>query len=515
MILKRAVKEFLAKPRHDFRKSKKLTALELEGMLQGSAKRLPLWPKLKHHQRVCFVLGATYRTFAFFCDTGTGKTVISIALADHFKREGVAQSSLVLVRRRANTGEWVREIEKHAPSMSYCVLEHSSNTKWETLAANPKATMVITTYGGLVRMVCNKQENRKGKMKLRPDRVLVRQLCERFQGLYLDESTEIGSARKNLAFRICRYMMKTTPVRFCLSGTPFGRDPTPLWGQMYLVDKGDTLGPTLGLFRAVFFRSKINYWGGFEHTFNKKMKATLHQILAHRSIRYEADQADLPRVVRQRKMIALPEDTDAYFQRLRRELKQARGNVVEIRNTFLRMRQLSSGFIGYRDDETGERAQFEFPYNPKLDMLLSLLESIREDRKVIVYHEFIYSGRVMSEELTALKIPYLLVNGATKDPTKEIRTFNTSPKHRVLLLNNSMVMGLNVQVAQYGIYYESPVSAMIRKQSERRVERQYSAHSKVFLMDLVVSGTADERILEFHKEGKQLLKAIIDGTTEL
>jgi SNF2 family DNA or RNA helicase len=78
-----------------------------------------------------------------------------------------------------------------------------------------------------------------------------------------------------------------------------------------------------------------------------------------------------------------------------------------------------------------------------------------------------------------------------------------------------MVLGLNVQVAQYGIYYESPVSAMIRKQSERRIERQYSEHSRVFLMDLVVAGTVDERILAFHKEGKELLKSIIDGTTVL
>jgi hypothetical protein len=50
-----------------------------------------------------------------------------------------------------------------------------------------------------------------------------------------------------------------------------------------------------------------------------------------------------------------------------------------------------------------------------------------------------------------------------------------------------------------------------RKQLIRRFERQYSPHTRIFLYDLVVAGTMDQRILAFYKAGLNLFDAIIRG----
>jgi len=513
LIKKRIIKEFLGRKREDWREAKTWSDDAIERRRALLPVLPPMWSRLKRHQRVCLLIGAELKRFAFFLDTGCGKTVLSIALARFFRKAGVAKRCLILVPRRANTGEWVREIKKHAPGTSWCVLKGSSTHKWERLE-HTKALLVITTYAGLTRMVCAKGVNRRGKNKMMPVPKLVRKLATSFDALFMDESTEVKNKAK-LPYRICRQIAKRAPATFALSGTPFGRDPSDLWGQMSLVDAGASLGETLGLFRAAFFNAKPDFWGRETYTFNKKMSGELHRCLAHRSLRYEADQADLPRVVRINKSVTLRDDADVYFQEARKELIKAKGNYIESKNAFNRLRQISSGFIGYKDDDTGAKAQFEFDDNPKLEMLLSLIESIREDRKVVVFNEFIYSGARISSELTDMKVKHVRVYGGTKDPAAALKAFVNDPSMRVLVLQNSMVLGLNVQVARYGIFYESPVPVIMRKQAERRVERQHSTHDKVFLYDLVTRGTMDERILAFHKQGGDLFKAIIGGKAKV
>jgi SNF2 family DNA or RNA helicase len=279
---------------------------------------------------------------------------------------------------------------------------------------------------------------------------------------------------------------------------------------MFLVDWGQSLGENLGLYRATLFKEKPNYWSGFpEYEFDKKKTGLLNRFLAHRSIRYKAAEADLPKVRPISKYVRLPTDARAYYEKARDQLRAARGNIREMENMFLRMRQISSGYVGYVDDETGAKAQFEFDHNPKMEMLLSILESIRGS-KSIVFHDFIHTGNMIVRGLKELKIKYVWIRGGIKDPAKLLHTFDNDENCDVMLLNSAGAFGLNLQKAQYGIFYESPVPIIIRKQMERRFIRQHSLHKHVFLYDLIVEGTADEAILQMHKDGRDLFQAIVE-----
>jgi SNF2 family DNA or RNA helicase len=511
MIPKRKIKAFLTQPRDDLRTYKKLTLSQLEALKAQLPVQPPIWNKLKIHQKVGFLLGAKYGRIALWLDTGTGKSCLSIALARYFRKLKTIKRCLILVPNNINKYEWKREIKKHSPETSHVILSGSSLQKWDQLRSN-QSFLVIATYAGLVRMACKIVKNKKGKNKLAPDPKLVRELAKAFDGLVNDESTSLGS-RSSLAFRICRQIGKKAPFVANLSGTPFGRDPTPLWAQMFLIDGGESLGKNLGLFRAAFFTAQENIWSGYpEYTFDKRKKGLLNRCLAHRSIRYEADKADLPPVVSIVKYIRLPSDAKTYYEKAKERLIAAHGNYQEQKNSFLRLRQISSGFLGYKDDERGVKAQVEFNPNPKLEMLLSIIQAAQASYKICVMHDFIFSGTMIARELKKLGIGYARVYGKTKkEAPEQLRKFDEDEDCRVFIINSAGAFGLNLQRAKAMIFFESPVSPMIRTQMERRVERQGSTHNKVFRYDLLTEHTVDQQIRDMHAEGKSLLEAIVNG----
>lgn len=516
MIPKAAVKAFLDAPRDDFRPWKFMTDDELLDIYDKLPIDPPIYRRLRRHQKVCFLLGALHQRFAFFLDTGSGKTLLSIALARYFRRLKKVNRVLVLVPNRINLYEWRREIEKHSSGTSYAILSGSSADKWKILEESD-ALLNVVTYMGLVRMVGDlvKRKPKRGQKakkgnQVKPSSSLLRRMRTLVDGLILDESTAVAN-HASLPFRVVRQLAKDCEMLFDLTGTPFGRDPQPLWTQMYLVDNGYTLGPTLGLFREAFYTSSQNYWGGFDYAFKSSMSDTLNRVLAHRSIRYEADQADLPQVTRIITEVPMPLDAEAYMETIKKDLQGAQGNYQEMKNSFLRARQLAAGFVGFKDDETGDRAQFEFESNPKVEALLDLVQSIREDYKIVVGYDFIFTGKIISRALRDEKIEHVLMSGKTRDAEAQLTRFVKDPKCRVFVLNTSGAFGLNLQMARYIVFFESPVPVILRKQMERRVERQGSKYQRVFMYDLVMRRTYDRRILQFHEEGKDLFEAIVDG----
>lgn len=507
MIPRSVVNDFLQRPLRDCNTYKSLTDDQLDEAMNQLPAKPPIWFKLYRHQKVCLIAGAQLKRLYIMADTGMGKTLLSLALIKYFKRLKLLKCTLVLVPTKSVATEWGSEIEKHSPKTTFCILEGSSQEKWRQLLNKP--TIAVTTYAGLLRMVCSLTEHKKkSKNRLLPNKGKLTQLCSLVNGLILDEAPAVKS-RGKLPFRICRQISKHSEIVFALSGTPFN-DPMDLWAQMCIVDHGETLGETLGLFREAFFASRTNYWGGLEYIFREKMKGILSKLLNNRSLSYEASATDLPRVISITKPVKLPADAVVYAQRAEEELLNARGDYRLMKNAFLRMRQISSGYLGYYDDDEGTKAQLEFSDHPKLDALIDLIQSIRHDQKIIVFYELNYSADMVSRALTENKVDHVRIYGGTKDHDTLRTRFNSDHSCRVMLLQNASGMGLNIQIASYGIYYESPVTPSLRKQTRRRVERQGSAHDRVFIYDLVVAGTYDQRILRALAAGEDLLKSIRD-----
>jgi SNF2 family DNA or RNA helicase len=507
------VRKFHARKRRNFEKWKSFSAGFLRQKMLDLPIHPPIWTKLRRHQKISFLIGALRRRFAFFLDTGMGKTLLAIALQRYFRKLKLLNGfCLVLVPNRSNKAEWKREIRKHSPRTRALVLRGSSINKWEQLEDAVDPHIVIETYAGLSRMLTKSTEikkgKRKGKTKLQFDRTKVKRLRSLIAMLVMDESTLVKNKR-SLAFRFCDHVSKHIEFVFGMTGTPFGSDIADLQPQMLIIDRGHTLGETLALFRAAFFEQTE---GAFtvEHTFDKKKEKLLHQYLAHSSITFEADAADLPKLVPVLEYVTLPKDAQALYDDAKQKLIAAHGNYQEQKNAFVRLRQLSSGWLGYKDDETGKRAQFEFKDNPKLDLLLAKIQEVPRNKKIIVFHDYIYTGAMIARELKKLGIKHLRIYGATDDAEAVLDQFDKDKSVQVLILNNAAGgFGLNLQIAQYGMFYEVPASLIMGRQTVRRFQRQFSEHKTVFRYDFVCRGTYDQQILDNHAAGRKVFDAII------
>lgn len=521
MIPASAVRKFLEDPRDDFRPLKELSHAKIDRMLDSLRPAPVFWEKLGLHQKIGLYIGIKYGRFAFWYDMGTGKTLLSLELLNYWWQTAGLRRALIFVTSDKAFSTWERQVREYGIKIPYVSLDASSSEEKWSMLDHFGDGLVFLTYPGTVAMLSERVVKKK-KIKWVLSDKKVRRLLKDVDAVTFDESTK-ASRTDSLQHKMCRAAAKHAEFCYALAGRPFGRDPTPLWAQMYLVDKGETLGETLGLFREAFFTAKDNYWSDNPHskvyTFKKQMQPQLSQILQHRSLTYAADECiDLPPERRIPALLRLPADTRDYYNQVVDEVIEARGNMRAMKNAFHRMRQLSSGFLGLRNDETGERAEIEFEQNPKLEWMLDLVESLPEDRKILIFYQYTYSGRLLAQEIKkqlGLKATWLW--SGTKNPRDAMARFIEKPDVRIGVIQNQVgAYSLDgLQVANYTAFYESPVSVIDREQAERRTRRQGQKHRTVFYYDPIVKGTMDERILEFHQQGKDLFDALLKDPQRL
>lgn len=515
MINQRAIRDYLDQPRDNLLWVKKLTEEQLDQEI-AELEYTPIIPLMKH-QKAAFLAGVIYPTLCLWLSMGVGKSAISLELLRFFYQKKFIQGkTLIFAPTDEVVQNWENEIAKWKIDLPFTTLLGSTEEKWDRY--NIDHGLVIGTYVGMAYMVSTLQPaKKKEKNELVLDPSKLPRFLDGVQALVMDESTKIAN-HKNLSFKVCNAISKNCTVRYALAGRPFGRDPLQLWAQFFLVDRGETLAPHIGFYQEVFFHKKKLIWhpNAYEHVFNPKMQGQLTRITAHRSLSYDVEECvTLPELTRIRRYVDFPAETVVYYNNLVKDLIEAKGDVRVVKNVFLRMRTLSSGFVGMKDDDTGERSELEFASNPKLDLLMELIEEIPPGRKCIVFYDFTWSGRKISEELKKRKIKAGWLWAGTKNWAVMEKQFREDPKFKALVINSKKgAYGLNLQHANYVFFYESPVSGIDRDQAEKRAHRTGQKHT-VFLYDLLVRGSVDEKILAYQSEGRSLFQALVSDPAKV
>jgi hypothetical protein len=523
MISRRAVTEYLARPAENFDWMKQLSSDELDEMIADIKPRPNIKVPFNNAQKICFILGVLFPGFVFHLDMGVGKTSLTLELLKWYYDTGIIGNTLVLAPTDEIVLGWEDEIRFWGIDLPYRLMLGDGRKKGAILESLDKG-LAITSYMGWSTMVSQKERKTKivrgeerEEVKYNTQKDLLKLMTEWFDSLVLDETTRGPSNRQTLIFKAVKPISMNSKVRFGLVGRLFGKNPMPVWGQFYLIDHGDSFGTTLGMFREAFFKSTKGYFGGTDYKFRKDREPELYKFIGNRSIYFGIDEvADLPEITRPPpKTCVFPDDTETYYQRCVDEIISHRSNFRELKNTFLRMRQISSGFVGVVDDEENEKAVIEFPDNPKLDLLMELIEEVPQDRKAVIYHEFNWSGARICHELRRAKIKHGWLYGGTKDWENIKRQFNESPDFRFLVINwKKGGYGLNLQAANYGFFFESPTSIIDREQCERRLRRQRQRWA-VVIIDLVMRGSVDQKILNSHQDGRDLWDEVMKNPSIL
>lgn len=524
MIPKIAIDAYLKQERDDHRWMKDLDEEEVDAALRRLTFKSFTGSRI--HQKVGNLLGVAHPKFAFFYDMGTGKTLMTLDILRYWLEVGRLRKALILLTSDKAMSTWTRQQEKWGfGDIPYKCLTGSSEEKWD-LSRDIKEGFMYCSYPGAVHMLSHLIPNtKKKKNEMALSAELVDKFSHHLDAIVMDESTRVGHYT-SLTHLMCKYIAHNK-TKFCygLAGRPFGRDPHLLWGQMNVIDEGETFG-NLGLFREAFFSSKQNKHAGRhggrgryvnDYTFRKRTLPDLRKLMQHRSLQYSADECiQLPPVNPYLEEVDLPYEALEYYEAEAQRLIENRKNLRVVQNAFLRMRQIASGFLGFIDDVEGERIEIEFEENPKEDRLIELLEELPENRKALVFYEFTRSGRKIVDRLTKLGISNIWLWSGTKNSDEEITKFMTDPNCTVCVLNNKLgAYSLDgLQVANYQFFYESPVGVMEREQAERRVEREGQLH-KIFRYDLIVRDSVEARILDLHDDGRDIQQVLRQNPASL
>lgn len=513
LIARQALDEFLRRELDNFLWMKKLTREQL--FRQLCKRRVHPYFKTEPwlHQLVCFYIGVHNPEFLYLLDMGLGKSKIVLDLITQAQREGKLKRALITVPRKINLDSWYDDIVKHSdlePQLVNCI---DIEEKWERLVHPPKsADLTVIDYQSLHWALSFKKKAKKGRMALKPDEERVEQIKQLYNFIDMDESHKLGN-HESLWFKLLRRLTATADFTYANTGTLFGKDVEAIWPQFYLVDKGETFGENLGLFRKSFFNAEPNRWGrGEKFTYDKRHDRMLNTMLQHRSLRYdETEVLDLPpRVPRLEHFTMTDEQRDHYMLALD-GLINAGGNLEEMDGQWLQMRRICSGYMKWKD-EHGEHV-LRFKENPKLDGLERLLDELGGRSKAVVCYDYTETGRMICERLDQMKLGYEWFYGGTKDKSGSKRRFEQDDECRVFVMNTEAggtgTDGLQ-KVARYLFAYETPTPPITRRQMVKRVDRPGQT-GRVFIYDLVMRRSLDAGILRDLEEHRDSYASIVNG----
>jgi SNF2 family DNA or RNA helicase len=334
-----------------------------------------------------------------------------------------------------------------------------------------------------------------------------------FDVLCVDESSKFKDSTTK-RFKLLKPHLEKYKRRWILTGTPAPNGLEDLFGQIYILDLGRSLGRYITHFRSNFFaRSGYNMYdwkprlGAFEEVV-EKISPLILQLNAE-------DYLEMPELVYRDIRVTLPEPVMQKYLDVQELFITAmeEGNIVAANAAVagVKCRQIANGAV-YHDVEaewshntlskeggyvpvgkkTGSREYVVF-HDEKLDALESLLAEL-EGRSCLILYEFDHDRARILERLGPM--PVLGSGLSDKKLDSTIDSFNSGNIPRLLGHPASMGHGLNLQgschhVIWFGItwnleYYDQAIA---------RVYRQGQESEHVFVYHIVASGTLDEKVL--------------------
>lgn len=180
------------------------------------------------------------------------------------------------------------------------------------------------------------------------------------------------------------------------------------------------------------------------------------------------------------------------------------------------LHRVASGYIETEyesneyDLETKEFKKYKLSFKSKdrADELLSILESINFNKdKCIIWYRYNSDLELIKSVLTNYR--YSVFNGVIgqKERDRQLDLFLNKDINILIANINSGSTGLNLQMANYMIFYNNTFDYARRYQSEDRIYR-IGQNKNCHIFDIIANGTIDERIMESLENKESLAESI-------
>lgn len=454
------------------------------------------------HQLEALAFALEVRKCLLFMKMRLGKTKTALDFATMLRKSDIWQyKGLVIVPQPVILSVWESEVEKHSDLSVTIARDLDTFMTADT-------DLIATSWSALQVMFTTRKANvKKGLNQFKADKMALLEASARFDLAIIDEIHTCKNPT-TLRFQMGEILTSQCDLFMGLTGTPHGRNPYDLWAQAFLADRGQTLSKSYFFFKEAFGKQKKNWWtrSGYETVFDEKKMHYLERKLDTISISYGwKGYLEMPAItpnVVPLKMVG--EQRRYYKEALDKLINVGWADPLELTNTFIRLRQISSGFLNFKNDD-GEATFIPIANSVKTEWLLDFLEQAPEEAKIVIFHEFTPTGRMISEEMDKHKFKHVWMYGGTKDKAAALKKFQQGDVNVYLSNTATGGVGVDLSRADYLLFYESPISPTIRQQAEARV---LGARTTPLTMDDLVCSPVERRILRYINEGRDLLSTL-------
>jgi len=328
--------------------------------------------------------------------------------------------------------------------------------------------------------------------------------------LVVDESTKFKSASSQ-RFKTLSKVLGKFKRRYILTGTPDPNGLIDLFGQIYILDEGSSLGRYVTHFRTTYFYP--SGFGGYTWSPQPLAMERITERISPMVLRMEADDyLQLPERVEVRHVFDLPPDIFKLYKEMEDEL------VLEIEHDDLiadneavasgKCRQITAGGI-YRTDALGKREAIPL-HTEKLELLESIVEELNGS-PILVFYEYEFERDMMLKHFG----DKCFAMGRNDKKDQELVVKFNRGAIPVLLLQQQSAMGLNLQKACFHLAFTTQTwKADDHRQCMDRIRRQGNPNSRVFTHYLIARNTIDEvvykRVVKKDANSKTFAAALKD-----
>ena len=420
------------------------------------------------YQKRAIALTVEKPNIGLLLEMGLGKTVITMTAIQELMYDSFDVSrALIIAPKRVAEDTWTREHEKwdHLKDLRISKVLGTEQQRLSALAAD--ADIYVIGRDNVKWLVETYQRRKKWP----------------FDMIVVDELSSFKNPQAQ-RFRALRKVLPHTKRVVGLTGTPSPNGLMDLWAEIYLLDRGERLGGTIGAYRETYFRpgARNGYttykWEpirGAQETIEKKISDICISMSA-------ADYLQLPKRIDNVIPVKLSTSEMAAYRRMEEEqlLRIDDEDIAALNAAAVmgKLLQIANGSV-YSVDGVPVKI-----HEAKLDALSEIVDTT--DSPVLVFYSY-------KHDLAAIrgKIPEARILETEKD----IADWNAG-KIKVLLAHPASVgYGLNLQEGGHTIvWYGLTWSLELYQQANARLHRQ-GQEKPVIIHHLIATGTVDEQVM--------------------
>ncbi len=146
-----------------------------------------------------------------------------------------------------------------------------------------------------------------------------------------------------------------------------------------------------------------------------------------------------------------------------------------------------------------------------LDMLMELIEEVKDGgHRTLIFSQFTSMLAIIRSQLEEFNIPFLYMDGETKDRLELTQKFNTDPSITCFLISlKTGGHGLNLTGADTVIHYDQWWNPAVEAQATDRAHRIAQTKS-VTVYKLICKQTIEEKIMELQNKKRELFTSLVD-----